>query len=153
MLKTAFAIGAAILCSTAHAETDDYYECIKPDGFAEYSIYPCEVGQQQTHVGGKETPRMETRTETRKKIRSAPTPIPQPEPKQTGASNSAKDYNLASYKCVGKSGNILYTDARDYLAFETHRCKQISLSDACGEVQVLKAKDPLAIVSNKLSCP
>jgi len=149
MLKTALAIGVVILCSAAYAEGDDYYECIKPEGFTEYSIYPCEDGQQQTHVGGKETPR----AEIRKKALPTPRLIPRPEPKQAGESNSAKDYPLASYKCVGKSGNILYTDARDYLAFETHRCKQISLIDACGEVQVLKARDPLAIVSNKLSCP
>jgi hypothetical protein len=149
MLKTAFAIGLIILCGAACAETDDYYECLKPEGFTEYSIYPCEDGQQQTYVGGKETPKVEIR----KKALPTPRRIPRPEPKPAGESNSAKDYNLASYKCVGKSGNILYTDARDYLAFETHRCRQISLSDACGEVQVLKAKDPLAIVSNKLSCP
>jgi len=149
MRNIPFFAGAIILCAAALAKADDYYECISSEGFAEYSIYPCEDGQLQTHVGSKETPK----AVARKKLHPAQPAVSRPDPKPAGEGKSANDYNLANYKCVGKSGNILYTDARDYLAFETHRCKQISLSDACGEMLILKAKDPLAVVANKLNCP
>jgi len=149
MLKAAVAIVFAISSHLVHAENDDYYECTKPDGFVEYSIFPCEEGQEQQHIGGKEAPSVEAR----KKHRQVAPAVPVSEQRQGGDSGISKEYHLASYKCVGKSGDILYTDARDYLAFETYRCKQIDPGVACAEAHELKSRDPLAIVSNKLACP
>ncbi|MCX7170573.1 MAG: hypothetical protein NTY41_09875 [Proteobacteria bacterium] len=149
MLKAAVAIVFAISGSLVHAEKVDYYECTRPDGVMEYSIFPCEEGQEQRHIVGKAAPR-----------RAAPKKLRQPIPavSQSGQRRDAEikvtnDYHLAAYKCVGRSGDILYTDARDYLAFETYRCKQITPSLACAEARELKTKDPLAMVSSKLACP
>lgn len=149
MLKAAVAIVLAISGSLVHAVTDDYYECTRPDGVVEYSIFPCEEGQEQRHIGGKAAPR---RAAPKKRRQLVPA-VSQSGQRREAEFKMPKEYHLAAYKCVGKSGDILYTDARDYLAFETYRCKQTTPDLACAEARELKTKDPLAVVSNKLACP
>ena len=148
MLKAAIAVVFVIAINRAQAGSDEYYECTRTDGFVEYSLYPCEAGQEQRKIGSREEPR----SYVRKKPRQA-RPAAESEQRQVEESKITKEYTLATYKCVGKSGDILFTDARDYLAFATYRCKQISLGMACAEARDLKTKDPLAVVSNKLPCP
>lgn len=149
MLKAAVAIVFAISGSLVHAGKDDYYECTKADGVVEYSIFPCDEGQEQRHIGGKSAPR---RAAPKKRRQLMPA-VTQSGLRRDAEFKMPKEYHLAAYKCVGKSGDILYTDARDYLAFETYRCKQITPGLACAEAHELKTKDPLAMVSNKLACP
>ena len=149
MLKAAVAIVLAISGGLVHAGKDDYYECTKPDGVVEYSIFPCEEGQEQRHIAGKAAPR---RAAPKKRRQLTPA-VTQSRSRREAEFKIPQEYHLAAYKCVGKSGDILYTDARDYLAFETYRCKQITPGLACAEARELKAKDSLAVVSNKLVCP
>ena len=149
MWKGAGAVVLALSGSMVQAWDDGHYECTRLDGTLEYSIYKCESGQEQLRIGGKEAPRSPAR-----EIKRPTTPAaPRTEPRQGGESKRNLESNLASYKCVGKSGDILFTDASDYLAFEIYRCTQVSRASACAEARALVAKDPLAMVSNKLSCP
>ena len=151
MLKVAFAVVFAISSNIAQAWSDGYYECTKPDGSLEYSLFRCEAGQEQRHVGGEEAP--QTRSPAKEAKRSARPMVPQTAPRPSLEGKLNPGLNLASYKCVGKSGDILYTDASDYLAFEVYRCTQVTRNDACTESRDLLAKDPLAVISNKLQCP
>ncbi len=149
MLKGASAVVLAISSSMAQAWDDGHYECTKPDGTLEYSIYKCEPGQEQLRIGGKEAPRSPARERKRPKTPAAP----RTEARQGVEDKQNLELNLASYRCVGKSGDILFTDASDYLAFEIYRCTQVTRGSACAEARALAAKDPLAIVWNKLPCP
>lgn len=151
MPKVAVALAVLLVVSSnvAQAENDSYYECTKPDGFMEYSLFECEDGAEQKYIGNKETPKSPTAVKKNREV----VPVPHHEQRQGGEGQISKEFHLASYKCVGKSGDILFTDARDYLAFETYRCKRISLNMACDEALELKTKDPLAVVSIKLQCP
>jgi len=151
MHKAAVAVAFAISSSIVQASSAGYYECTRLDGTLEYSIYKCEAGQEQRHIGGKEVPR--TRSPARGISRPATAVVPRIEPRPSLDGKLNLELDLASYKCVGKSGDILYTDASDYLAFEVYRCTQITRSDACAETNAMLVKDPLAVVSNKLLCP
>lgn len=140
----------AVLVLVSHIASagGGYYECTKPNGTLEFTLYPCEEGDEQERIGGQQQP---VKPETRKRRQSNPVadavPLAPPEPPEAG-----KEYNRASYKCIGKAGDILYTDARDYLAFEVYKCSQMPRWAACAEAIEMKAKNPLAIISNKLNC-
>lgn len=151
MHKAAVAVAFALSSSIVQAASDGYYECTRQDGSREYSIYKCAAGREQRHIGGKEVPR--TRSQARERSRPVTAAVPRTEarPSLDGKLNLALD--LASYKCVGKSGDLLYTDASDRLAFEVYHCTQIPRGDACDETRAMLARDPLAVVSNKLLCP
>ena len=151
MQKAAVAVAFAISSSIVQAASDGYYECTRQDGTREYSIYKCTAGQEQRHIGGKLVPRTRSPARERSRPVTAAAPRTEPRPSLDGKLNLALD--LASYKCVGKSGDILYTDASDHLAFEVYRCTQITRGDACDETRAMLARDPLAVVSNKLLCP
>ncbi len=148
MWKVLAAIAFAVASAAAHADAE-YYECTRPDGLVEYSLYECEEGQEQRFIGGKESVTSPAPVTRRRPV----TPAPHHDARRDDEKPLSKEFHLATYKCTGKAGDILFTDAHDYLAFGTHRCKQMSLEMACAEVLELKTRDPLAVVSSKLKCP
>ena len=150
MLKAAAPLAMALWCSTVLAADDAYFECTRRDGSVEYSIYRCDVGQEQRQIGGREAPETKSPAKERKRTTTLVPPRTEPRPSLDGKLNP--ELKLATYKCVGKSGDILYTDASDHLAFEVYKCTQITRSVACAETRAMLAKDPLAVVSNKLQC-
>jgi len=160
MRKAVVVVVLTISGSTAQAWGDDYYECTRRDGSVEYSIYKCERGQEQRHIGGKEAAPPQSPAKDAPpaqgpaKERKRPlTPVPaRTEPRASLDGKLNPELNLATYKCVGKSGDILYTDASDYLAFEVYRCTKVTRGGACAETRAMLTKDPLAVVSNKLQC-
>lgn len=160
MRKAVVAIALAISGNAAQASGDDYYECTRRDGSVEYSIYKCERGQEQRHIGGRDAPPAQNPakgappaqapTQERKR---PPMPVPaRTEPRSSLDGKLNPELNLATYKCVGKSGDILFTDASDHLAFEVYRCTKVARGVACAETRAMLTKDPLAVVSNKLQC-
>jgi hypothetical protein len=150
MRKAVVAVALAISGSVAQAWSDDYYECTRRDGSVEYSLYKCERGQEQRHIGGKDAPPAPGPAKERKRPL---TPVPaRTEPRASLDGKLNPELNLATYKCVGKSGDILYTDASDHLAFEVYRCTKVTRGVACAETRAMLTRDPLAMVSNKLQC-
>jgi len=150
MQKAVVAVALAFSSSIAQAWSDDYYECTRRDGSVEYSIYKCAQGQEQRHIGGKQAPPAQSPARERKRPAIPVPPRTEPRPSLDGKLNP--ELNLATYKCVGKSGDILYTDASDYLAFEVYRCTKVTRGVACAETRAMLYRDPLAVVSNKLQC-
>lgn len=149
MQKVVAAAMCVLSINAALAEDDGYFECTRPDGFVEYALEKCEEGQEQKFIGNNPSPESLPERMPRQKLR----PAPQVRTQKAPVIQPGDETNLASYKCLGRSGDILYTDAKDYLAFEVYRCTRITLEAACEEVRRLKAKDPVAVISSKLTCP
>ena len=168
MRKAVVAVALTISAGVAHGWGDDYYECTRRDGSVEYSLYKCERGQEQRHIGGKEAPPAlgplkdsppgpaidapPTQAPAKEKKRPPAALPPRSEPRPSLDGKLNPELKLATYKCVGKSGDILYTDASDHLAFEVYRCTKVTRGAACAETRAMLTKDPLAVVSNKLQC-
>jgi len=102
--KAVVAVALAIASSFACAWSDDYYECTGRDGSVEYSIHKCEAGQEQRHIGGSDAP--QTPSPVRKRQRPATPALPRSEARPSLDGKLNPELNLATYKCVGKSGDI-----------------------------------------------
>ena len=150
--KVVISVVLGISGSVAQAWGDDYYECTRRDGSIEYSVYKCDRGQEQRHIGGTDAPPAQVPAKERKRPPTAAPVAPRTEPRPSLDGKLNLELNLATYKCVGKSGDILYTDASDHLAFEVYRCTKVTRGVACAETRAMLTKDPLAVVSNKLQC-